>query len=74
MGNSLVIPPFLDQSKRLAKKRKNGTRFISRTSRNSKGISGKWGGEFGNSLWKKGAGGSACICTRLNENPLLLKG
>jgi hypothetical protein len=69
MGNSLAIPPLVHQSKRLAKKRKNGTLFISMTSRNSKGFSGKWGGEFRNSLWKKGAGGLACICIRLNENP-----
>jgi hypothetical protein len=41
MGNLLAIPLLFHQSKRLAKKRKNGTRFISMVFRNSRGTSGE---------------------------------
>jgi hypothetical protein len=55
MGIFLATPLVLHQSKRLAKERKDGIRLISMDFKIQRGTSGKWGGEFGNSLWQKGA-------------------
>jgi hypothetical protein len=46
--------PF-PKAKDLPRKEKNVTRLISIDFKIQRGTSGKWGGEFGNTLWQKGA-------------------
>jgi len=55
-GNLLGNPPLpFIKAKGLPMRGKNRTRLISIDFKIQRGTSGKWGGEFRNSLWQNGA-------------------